>query len=97
MSFKLGLNLASFDIPQEALVISRGSDDLLVIKESAARQETTVSIQLSGYFNGHIGAVEVENRAKIVQTTACNICSRRGVGNSHNPGRSKRNSVDFVC
>ncbi len=96
MAFKFGFNLASLNVPQEALVITRGSNELLVVDKSAAGKETVVCAQFTAHFDGNILAVQVEDRADVIKTTTSNKAARGRIGNSHDPGRSERNSVDLV-
>jgi len=74
------------DIPKDACHVSRGGDDLLLVKESTARKETGVSAELSADSDWEFSATKVVDGTNVVETTASNKTTRRREGAGHDPG-----------
>ena len=88
---------ASLNIPLHACHVSGGGQDTPVIDKTTTGEIAGVARQLTSHPSRAIPIlIQVVNGANIVQTTARNVVSAWCVGASHDPGRPKRNCVDFV-
>lgn len=87
---------ASLNVPKNAGHVTGGGDDLLLIEETAAREEASVGAKLTADSDGELSASKVVNRANVVETSASNEAARGGESAGHDPRRSKRNSVNLV-
>jgi len=65
--------------------ITRARDNLVVIKEAAARQVSIVSRQLAAHTHVSLTCLEAVDRTDVVKSAACDKVSRRSVGTRHNP------------
>jgi hypothetical protein len=89
--------LARLDIPLHAGHVAGRGQDAPVVDEAAARQVAGVARQLTGDARGAVALlVQVVDGADVVETTACDKVSARGVGASHDPGRTQGDGVDLV-
>lgn len=74
-------------------------DDLAVTEEPAAAQITRMSTQFFRAFGSTRGTLlvpQIIHRANIVQPTASNEITGRGIRACHHPAGAKRDSVNFV-
>lgn len=67
------------DIPEKARDVAGGGQDLLIVQEAAAREVARVRAQFASDANRTLFCLEVVDRANVVQTTAGNIVSGRGI------------------
>lgn len=83
---ELGHFLASLNIPLHARHVAGRCQDAAVVDEAAAGEVAGVSRQLAGDACGAVALlVEVVDGADVVETTAGNEVSARGVGTRHDP------------
>lgn len=76
---------SSLNIPLHAKHITRSRHNLLLRQESAARQISSVRIQLTAHADGRIATSQVVHGADVVQTSASNKTSTRAVRARHHP------------
>jgi hypothetical protein len=87
----------SLDVPQHAGHVTGASDDLTIIDEPTTTEVTRMCAQFPGTPDvGSLFAMQVVDRADVVEPAASDEISRWGISASHDPARSKWNSVDFV-
>ena len=88
----------SLDIPQHAGHITRASDDLAVIDKPTAAQITRMCAQFASApdVGPPLSAMQIVDRAYVVETSTCDKISRWGISASHDPARSKWNGMNFV-
>ena len=87
---------AALNIPQHARGIARGSNNLLVIDESAAREIAGVRVQLAADTDRELLALKIVNRANVIETTTGNKVVGGGISAGHDPGRAQRDGVGLV-
>jgi hypothetical protein len=87
----------SLDVPQHAGHIAGASYDLTIIDEPTATEITRMCTQFASAPDiGTLFAVQVVDGTYVVETTASDEISGWGISASHDPARSKWNSMDFV-
>jgi hypothetical protein len=87
----------SLDVPQHAGHITRAGDNLAVIDKPTAAEITRMCAQFASAPDiGSLSAMQIVNRAYVVKTSTSDEISRRGISASHDPARSKWNSMNFV-
>jgi hypothetical protein len=97
MVAKLDHAHARFDIPEHAGHVAGRRDDLAVVDEPAAAEVAGVRAELAGALGtGTVLAVQVVDRADVVQTAAGDEVAGGGVGAGHDPARPERDSVNLV-
>jgi hypothetical protein len=90
---------AGLDIPEHARHVAGRGDDLAVVKEAAAAEVARVGGQLAGATDaaGALAcAVEVVDRADVVETAAGDEVTGGGVRARHDPARAERDRVHLV-
>lgn len=64
-------------------------------KKKSVAKLTCVSGQLAANANVALAGLQVVDGADVVQTSAGNVISRRGIGACHHPGGAQRDGVDL--
>jgi len=82
---KLGNFGARLYIPENASHIPGAGDDLPVVQEAAAREVTSMRLQLSANADGNVSAPQIVDGADIIETTASNEASGGGISAGHHP------------
>lgn len=88
--------LARLNVPEPTGHITRASDDLVVIQETAARQVPSVSRQFTGHAHVALPVLQTVNAANVVQPAAGHKATGRCIGTSHDPGRAQWDRVHLV-
>lgn len=83
-------------IPKHAAHVTRRRQDLTVVQEATAREVPRVSRQLPRDLDGPLLAPQVVNRANVVESTASDKVTARGIGARHDPRRPEGDGVDLV-
>lgn len=87
----------SLNVPQHAGHITRAGDNLTVIDKPTAAEITGMCAQFASAPDiGPLSAMQIVDRAYVVETSTSDEISRRGISASHDPARSKWNGMDFV-
>jgi hypothetical protein len=87
----------SLDVPQHAGHITRAGDDLPVIDKPTAAEITRMCAQFASASDiGPLSAMQIVDRAYVVEASTSDEISRWGISASHDPARSKWNGMDFV-
>jgi hypothetical protein len=87
----------SLDVPQHASHITRASDNLTVIDKPTAAKVARMCAQFASAPDiSPLSAMQIVDRAYVVKTATGDEISRWGISASHDPARSKWNSMDFV-
>ncbi len=73
--------------------ISTGRDNLVIVKESAAREISRVSREFSGYPDVSFPCFQGINTANVVQTPAGHVATGRGISTCHYPGTTQGDCV----
>lgn len=76
---------ARFDIPQHASHVAGRRDDSAIVDEPTAREVAGVSGELTRDTGRTLTRGEVVDRANVVETTAGDVVSTRGIGTGHHP------------
>ena len=93
---KLGDFGARLDIPKHTGHVSGRRQDTAIVDESAAGQVTGVTGELASHAGRPVVGGEVVDGADVVETTAGNVITARGVSAGHDPGGAEGDGVHFV-